>query len=71
MMKGKGIQAVNGRGRGDQLVRVTVNIPKSLSESEKQLLMQLEASLKVKRGAPVGSGDKKSNIRDKFEKRRK
>ena len=71
VMKGKGIQLVNGRGRGDQLVRIVVNIPKSLSENEKQLLMQLETSLKVKRGAPVGSGEKKSNLRDKFEKHRK
>ena len=71
VMKGKGIQSVNGRGRGDQLVRIVVNIPKSLSENEKQLLMQLETSLKVKRAAPVGSGEKKSNLRDKFEKHRK
>jgi molecular chaperone DnaJ len=68
-MKSKGIQSVNGRGKGDQLVRIVVEIPKSLTEHEKQLLTELEKDLNVKRGAPVGSG-KKSNLRDKFEKRK-
>ena len=43
-MKGKGIQNVNGRGRGDQYVRVTIEVPKNLSEKQKKLLREFEAS---------------------------
>ena len=31
-MRGKGIQNVNGRGRGDQYVRVNIEVPKNLSD---------------------------------------
>ena len=68
-LHGKGIPRPYERGKGDQLVRIVVEIPKSLTEHEKQLLTELEKDLNVKRGAPVGSG-KKSNLRDKFEKRK-
>lgn len=43
-MRGKGIQAVNGRGRGDQFVKVTLEVPKNLTESQKELLRKLEES---------------------------
>lgn len=43
-MRGKGIQMVNGRGRGDQFVKVTLEVPKNLSEEQKQLLRRLEDS---------------------------
>ncbi|WP_283674948.1 molecular chaperone DnaJ [Butyricicoccus sp. Marseille-Q5471] len=41
-MKGKGIQNVNGRGRGDQFVRVNIEVPKNLSEKQKRLLREFE-----------------------------
>ncbi len=41
-MKGKGIPYVNGRGRGDMLFRVTVEIPKNLSGEQKKLLKAFE-----------------------------
>ena len=41
-MKGKGIQNVNGRGRGDQYVRVNIEVPKNLSEKQKRLLREFE-----------------------------
>ena len=41
-MKGKGIQNVNGRGRGDQYVRVNIEVPKNLSEKQKKLLREFE-----------------------------
>ena len=41
-MKGKGIQNVNGRGRGDQYVRVSIEVPKNLSEKQKKLLREFE-----------------------------
>ena len=43
-MKGKGIQNVNGRGRGDQYVRVSIEVPKNLSEKQKRLLREFEES---------------------------
>lgn len=43
-MKSKGIQNVNGRGRGDQYVRVNIEVPKNLSEKQKKLLREFEDS---------------------------
>ncbi len=43
-MRGKGIQSVNGRGRGDQYVRVNVEVPKNLTGRQKELLREFEAS---------------------------
>ena len=43
-MKGKGIQNVSGRGRGDQYVRVNIEVPKNLSEKQKKLLREFEES---------------------------
>lgn len=37
-LRGKGVPSVNGRGRGDQLVTVTVQVPRSLSASQKEAL---------------------------------
>ncbi len=44
-MKGKGIPYVNGRGRGDMLFRVTVEIPKNLSGEQKKLLKAFEQAM--------------------------
>ena len=41
-LKGKGIQRLNSVGRGDQLVRIIVDIPKSLTHEQKELLMQFD-----------------------------
>ena len=43
-LRSKGIQNLNGRGRGDQYVRVSVEVPKHLSDKQKQLLRDFEAS---------------------------
>lgn len=37
-LRGKGIPSLNGRGRGDQFVTVTVQVPKSLSREQKDAL---------------------------------
>lgn len=44
-LKDRGIQNLNGRSRGDQLVRVEVVVPKKLSEKQKELLKEFEADL--------------------------
>ena len=41
-LRGKGIQNVNGRGRGDQYVRVNVEIPRNLTSKQKELLREFE-----------------------------
>lgn len=41
-LKGKGVVDSGGYGRGDQMVRVIVEIPKNLSNDQKQLLKQFE-----------------------------
>lgn len=41
-LKGKGIPHLRGRGRGDQFVRVTVEVPKNLGKKQKELLTELD-----------------------------
>ena len=37
-LKGKGVTHINYRGKGDQFVRIVVNVPKKLSKHQKNLL---------------------------------
>jgi len=39
-MKGLGVTGVNGRGRGDQVVRVTVSVPAKLTKRQEELLSE-------------------------------
>ena len=43
-LKGKGVPHLNSRGRGDQYVRIVVNIPKKLSKHQKNLLDEFQKS---------------------------
>ncbi|RNJ76997.1 MAG: molecular chaperone DnaJ [Nitrosopumilus sp. H13] len=43
-LRGKGVQHINSRGRGDQYVRIVVNIPKKLSKHQKGLLDEFQRS---------------------------
>lgn len=43
-LRGKGIPFLRGSGRGDQFVTVTVNIPKSLTSEQRELVHKLEES---------------------------
>lgn len=43
-LKGKGIQRLGGRGRGDQYVRVTIEVPKNLNGKQKELIKQLDGA---------------------------
>lgn len=45
-LKGKGIQYLNGRGRGDQYVKVNVEIPKKLTRDQRKALEAFEGTLK-------------------------
>lgn len=44
-LRQKGIQILNGRGRGDQYVNIIVEIPKKLSKHQKDLLKKFDDSL--------------------------
>lgn len=44
-LKERGIQSLNNRGRGDQLVRVIVDVPRSLNAEQKRLLHELDKAL--------------------------
>lgn len=63
-MRGRGIQVLNSKSRGDQLVRIIVDTPRNLTQKQRDLLAELEKELGVKRGAPIGN--KKSSFFDKF-----
>ena len=40
-LRDRGIPNVNGRGRGDQLVRIVVDVPKNLTPRQKELIREL------------------------------
>lgn len=44
-LKGKGIPNLNGRGRGDQYVRMVIEIPRNLSSKQKEKVKELGDSL--------------------------
>lgn len=60
-MRGKGIQNVNGRGRGDQFVCVNIEVPKNLSQKQKDLLREFEASSNANHTARQGFWEKMKN----------
>lgn len=41
-LRGKGIERLGSRGRGDQFVKVTIEVPKNLSSSQKDILRSFE-----------------------------
>ncbi|MCV0430345.1 molecular chaperone DnaJ [Nitrosopumilus sp.] len=43
-LKGKGVSHINSRGKGDQFVRVVVNVPKKLNKHQKNLLDEFRKS---------------------------
>ncbi len=59
-LKGKGIQNINGRGKGDQYVRVSIEVPKNLSKEQKELIRKLDETATDKNYA------KRKTFRDKI-----
>ena len=43
-LKGKGIPLLRGQGRGDQLVKVTLEVPKQLDQAQRELLEKFAAA---------------------------
>ncbi len=42
-LRGKGFPRIDGRGKGDQYVRVTIEVPKNLNSKQKELIKQFES----------------------------
>lgn len=62
-LKGKGIERLNSIGRGDQFVRIVVDVPRELTAEQKEILMQFDKSYV----APKNNG--KEGFFDKFKKK--
>ena len=44
MLRGKGVPVLNGRGRGDHRLLVNVMLPERLTDEQRRLLAEFEAS---------------------------
>lgn len=55
-IKGKGIHHLNANGKGDQLVRIEIYIPKKLSSETRELFDALKESEELNPGARKGKG---------------
>ncbi len=49
-MKGKGIPDLHGYGKGDEMVKIIVNVPNKLNKKQKELLKQFDKELGKKKG---------------------
>ncbi len=47
-MRNKGIQHLNRRGSGDQLVKINIYVPKKITPREKELLVELQSQPNIK-----------------------
>ena len=43
-LSGQGVPRIQGRGRGDQYVRLLVTVPKSLTREQKELLQKFDGA---------------------------
>jgi len=44
-LRGKGIQRLNGRGKGDQIIHYTITVHKSLNSEQKKLIREMDAAI--------------------------
>ncbi len=51
-LKGRGIQVLNSTRRGDQLIRVNIEVPKNLNEKQKDALMNFNTAMGAKAVEP-------------------
>ncbi|MBQ7581064.1 MAG: molecular chaperone DnaJ [Clostridia bacterium] len=68
-LRGRGIQVLNSRSKGDQLVRINVDVPKNLSAHQRELIRQFQAEFgdSAVQAQTYGEDEKKS----KFGKKKK
>lgn len=63
-LRGRGIQQLNGRNRGDQYIRIKVNVPKNLTARQKELLREFDAEF----GGKSDDGEEKKGFFGKKKK---
>jgi molecular chaperone DnaJ len=61
-MRDKGIKHLNHSGRGDQIIRINIAVPKKLNAKEKELLKELKDSPNIK----SSSGSEEKNFFKRF-----
>lgn len=66
-LKERGIQNVNGRGKGDQLVRINVDVPKRLNDKQRELLLAFDREC----GGSYGTGAEPEEKTGFFGKKKK
>ena len=64
-LSGKGIQHLNMKGRGDQFVRITIEVPRNLSSKQKEILRQFDEV------SGSANYQKRASFFDKIKKREK
>ena len=68
--RNRGIQQLSGKGRGDQFVKIIVDVPKNLNQKQKDMLKNFNNSLpnKPKNNIPDGTvvGEEKRSFFDRF-----
>ena len=57
-LKGKGVPVLNGYGRGDQYVKVNVEIPKGLTKKQKELLQAFDDEMTGRKSAVMAEEEK-------------
>ncbi|MDO5014451.1 MAG: molecular chaperone DnaJ [Clostridia bacterium] len=68
-LKGRGIQKLNRPSKGDQFVRVRVDVPKKVTEHQKELLRQFDEEYKNKpNNKPLGFEKSAKKKKSAFEK---
>lgn len=61
-LRGKGVPHLNSRGKGDLIVRITVNTPTKLTKQQKELLRQLGETMNVENAHGSGVFEKVKEI---------
>lgn len=69
MLKGRGIQNLNGKSKGNQLVRIAVEVPKKLSDKQRELIKSLDTELGVKPNEFTASGEEDDDSDDRDDRR--
>ena len=64
-LRGKGVPNVNGRGRGDQFVTVTVEVPRGLNREQKEALRAYAQTM------GEVSGESEEGLKGFFDKKKK
>ena len=67
-LRGRGVPALNGRGRGDQYVTIRVEIPRNLNEDQKEALRKFAEAMGE---LPASSSAGESGERSVFHRRKK